>query len=58
MYIYDRWGKIVFESDDIEDGWDGKVNGYNAIPGVYSYYIKVKYSDGLWCVLNGRVIIL
>ncbi len=27
MMIYDRWGKQVFESDDIYKGWDGKING-------------------------------
>ncbi|HOY33039.1 MAG TPA: PKD domain-containing protein [Bacteroidales bacterium] len=27
MIIYDRWGKQVFESSDVEKGWDGKING-------------------------------
>lgn len=58
MHIYDRWGKLVFQSEDIEDGWDGQVNGHNAAPGVYSYRIEVKYGDGLWHVFNGRVTIL
>ncbi|HBG71842.1 MAG: hypothetical protein A2W93_12750 [Bacteroidetes bacterium GWF2_43_63] len=58
MHIFDRWGKLVFKSADIEDGWDGKVNGSKSAPGVYSYRIEVKYGDGLWHVFNGRVIIL
>ena len=27
LRIYDRWGNLVFEADDIEDGWDGTFNG-------------------------------
>ncbi|MFH2096087.1 MAG: PKD domain-containing protein, partial [Bacteroidota bacterium] len=27
LYIYDRWGEIIFESDDLYDGWDGRVKG-------------------------------
>ena len=58
MHIYDRWGKLVFKSENIEDGWDGKIDGQCAVPGIYSYRIEVKYGDGLWHVFNGRVTIL
>ena len=27
LQIYDRWGKLVFESDDINKAWDGSING-------------------------------
>jgi gliding motility-associated-like protein len=27
LQIFDRWGKLIFESDDINKGWDGSVNG-------------------------------
>jgi gliding motility-associated-like protein len=39
MYIYDRWGTLVFESKDIFDGWDGKYKGKLAMGGVYVYCI-------------------
>ncbi len=26
MYVYDRWGKLVFDTDDISQGWDGEGN--------------------------------
>lgn len=58
MHIFDRWGKLVFKSEDIEDGWDGKMNGSFSAPGIYSYRIEVKYGNGLWHVYNGKVIIL
>ena len=25
--MFDRWGVLVFESDDINIGWDGSING-------------------------------
>lgn len=27
IQIFDRWGALIFESDDIEKAWDGSVNG-------------------------------
>jgi gliding motility-associated-like protein len=27
FWIFDRWGNLIFESTDINKGWDGKVAG-------------------------------
>jgi len=40
--IYDRWGKMVFESKDINNSWDGKINGHPPVPGVYLYHTYFK----------------
>ncbi len=40
MRIFDRWGKIVFTSSDIEEGWDGKINGVIANQDAYVWYIS------------------
>ncbi len=37
MQIYDRWGKLVFESKDQNTGWDGTVNGSPAQVGTYTW---------------------
>ncbi|PLW95279.1 MAG: hypothetical protein C0592_00485 [Marinilabiliales bacterium] len=58
MRIFDRWGKIVFESSDLEYGWDGKINNSKALPGVYSYFIEVQYSDGLWHKYYGKLTLI
>ena len=44
MKIYNRWGGMLFESDDINRGWDGTIsNGKDIAPvGVYLYYIAVE----------------
>lgn len=41
MSILNRWGQVVFHSDDINKGWDGTVNGVNAPVGSYVYRIAV-----------------
>lgn len=38
--IFDRWGKKVFEANDINKGWDGTFNGKKLDTGVFVYYIS------------------
>ncbi|NJL77265.1 MAG: gliding motility-associated C-terminal domain-containing protein [Saprospiraceae bacterium] len=43
--IYNRWGDLVFQSNDINDGWDGTKHGdgITALPSdVYVYYYAVQ----------------
>lgn len=49
LYIYNRWGEIVFESYDATVGWDGSYGGKNEITvvqdGVYTWKIEFKTTD-------------
>jgi gliding motility-associated-like protein len=42
LIIYNRWGYPVFETQNPNELWNGKINntGENAIPGVYFYVLK------------------
>ena len=40
VMVFNRWGEKVFESTDINFGWDGRFKGDFALPGVYSYSAK------------------
>ena len=44
MYIYNRWGELIFESHDAKMGWDGSygTDGRDVQEGVYSYKITYK----------------
>jgi gliding motility-associated-like protein len=42
MYIYDRWGELVFYSQDPKQGWDASLAGFDAPDGVYSYLVKYR----------------
>lgn len=37
--VYDRWGQLVLETTDPEQGWDGRQNGKLSPAGVYVYRI-------------------
>ena len=38
--IFNRWGEVVFETNNVEEGWDGTYNGHEADPAVFDYYLK------------------
>ncbi|MCE9540495.1 MAG: PKD domain-containing protein, partial [Bacteroidetes bacterium] len=44
MSIFDRWGNLIYRSDDISKPWDGKANGGTEMAqgDAYVYTIKVK----------------
>lgn len=44
-WIYNRWGKLVFEWDDPAKGWDGTINGRPAAVGAYYYIIRARGTD-------------
>lgn len=46
-YIFNRWGKKVFEWTDINGGWDGTINGHEAPDGVYYCRVIAEGTDGV-----------
>ncbi|MCG8579493.1 MAG: gliding motility-associated C-terminal domain-containing protein, partial [Bacteroidales bacterium] len=47
MLIYNRWGRKVYSSSNPEVGWNGRIGGRKAEPGVYFYKIKAEgYNPG------------
>ncbi len=45
-YIYNRWGKRLYEWTDIDGGWDGKYNGTDVKEGTYFCLVKAVGADG------------
>jgi gliding motility-associated-like protein len=45
--IFNRWGELIWETKDIEQGWDGTYNGVVCQDGTYTWKIVVKdiYTD-------------
>jgi gliding motility-associated-like protein len=43
--VYDRWGKKVFETRNITEGWNGMNKEYPAPAGTYIYVIVMKSLD-------------
>ncbi|TVR80327.1 MAG: hypothetical protein EA409_07795 [Saprospirales bacterium] len=55
LIIYNRWGQMVFRSDDLELGWDGTFNGEEAPLGAYGYHLEVECIGGLRFSRKGNV---
>jgi gliding motility-associated-like protein len=41
--IFDRWGELIFKSENLLQGWDGTFRGRLLPPGVYAYFITYDY---------------
>ncbi|MDX5320257.1 MAG: PKD domain-containing protein [Bacteroidota bacterium] len=58
MDIYDRWGKHVYSTNSMEEGWDGTIDGQPAPLGVYVYTIFYKGVDKTYERLSGSFLLL
>lgn len=47
LQIYNRWGALIYESHDLNKGWDGYFGNGNLAPqGVYVWKVHGRYADG------------
>lgn len=58
LYIYNRWGEMVFHSSEVNYGWDGYIKERLAKQGVYIWKVKGKYTNGKNFVEEGDVTLL
>ncbi len=47
LIVMNRWGEKVFQTTDLNAGWDGSYNGTQQTGGVYTYFINYKSLDGV-----------
>ncbi|MBK9722127.1 MAG: gliding motility-associated C-terminal domain-containing protein [Saprospiraceae bacterium] len=40
LQIFDRFGNLVFETLNKDNGWNGKFESQNMNPGVFAYHIQ------------------
>jgi gliding motility-associated-like protein len=53
--IYDRWGKLIFETNDLKESWNGLVNGKQAPLETYAWTIACVDADGKLLLRKGMV---
>lgn len=58
MTIFSRWGEQLFETTNIDYGWDGTINGQDTPSGKYSYLIKYKSLEGKEYTKRGMVMLV
>jgi len=47
--VYNRWGELLFETKDIDEGWNGKYKGVIQPLGAYIFQVRITQ-------VNGRVV--
>lgn len=60
LSIFDRWGKIVFQTTDIDASWNGKFNnsGEDCPSANYVFVVRVKNKDHKSEVFKGNLMLL
>lgn len=56
--VFDRWGNMMFESDETDDGWDGSSNGTFMPLGVYVWYAVYSNESGEQTTAKGNVTLI
>lgn len=56
--VYDRYGKLVFETDNLDKGWDGTYNGTKQAKEVYTFYLKGVCEDGGIIEKKGNITVI
>lgn len=58
LVVLNRWGELLYETNDPDDGWDGTIGTELAPQGVYAYVIKMKSLNGSEIEKKGTVLLL
>jgi gliding motility-associated-like protein len=58
LKIFNRWGEIVFSTNDIKEGWDGYVNGHPQNTDTYKYLVKAETVHGYIFEKKGEFLLL
>ena len=56
--IFDRWGKVVFETSDMGKGWDATLNGNNLPMETYSWMISAITQQGKELIRKGNATLI
>ena len=58
LKVFNRWGERIFQSDDINKGWDGTFMGQRVEEGVYYWQLSLQGGNLRWYYMNGSITVL
>ena len=58
LSIYNRWGELVFRTNDQTVGWDGMYKNERLAPDVFGFYLRADCFNGMSFTKKGNVMIL
>ncbi len=56
--IFNRWGALIYESNELDFEWDGTFNGEPVQVGTYPYLLSGYGKNGRWYSLKGSVSVI
>ena len=58
LQVFSRWGQLMFESNSLEEGWDGTFANNYAPNGMYIFDIQIQFAQGQNLRETGRIVLL
>lgn len=59
MEIFNRWGELIYQTDNIQNKWNGEINGEKCKQDAYVYVVKAKGVDDIaYTTFRGSVSLL
>ncbi|MBN1118201.1 MAG: gliding motility-associated C-terminal domain-containing protein [Bacteroidales bacterium] len=58
LEIYNRWGVLLFKTEDVNQGWNGFIDGVPAKQDVYVWRAKGRYTNGEPFNISGDVTLI
>lgn len=58
LKIFNRFGQLVFQTTDVNEGWNGKMSNNDVSTGIYVYLISVRDSNGKPVQKQGTVAVV
>lgn len=58
LKVFNRWGTVLFETDNYLSGWNGRFHNERLAPDVFVYYVQYQDKDGLVYKLTGTLNLL
>jgi gliding motility-associated-like protein len=58
LSIMDRWGQLIYESREYNEGWNGRNGGFDAPTGAYMYIVQFKDSNEKEYTYRGFITLL
>lgn len=56
--IYNRWGEVVFFSDQADQGWDGRFKGAGPVSGTYVFKVEGITDQGKMIKKEGSILLI
>lgn len=56
--VYNRWGQLIFRTEDQTEGWDGKYNGNYVPQDVYVYLVRYYDTNNKPAYVRGNVAVI